>query len=89
MKTMLLVVLAITFGGCATSKAPMICKFATAPEVEKAVRGVMDDLPDSNDKTEAALALKVAKLSADAGCTALKAVEAKHAAKAVEAQKVQ
>lgn len=68
---------ALLLSGCAMSKAPMICTFATAPEVETAARSIMADLPDSDKKTEAALALKIAKLSADAGCTALKAVEAK------------
>jgi len=76
MKTSILLC-AIMLSGCAMSKAPAICTFATAPEVEAATRAVMADLPDSDKKTEAALALKIAKFSADAGCVYIKAVEAK------------
>ena len=73
----LLLLITLTISGCALSKAPAICTFATAPEVETATRAIMADLPDSDKKTEAALALKIAKLSADAGCVYIKAVEAK------------
>jgi hypothetical protein len=76
MKTAILL-FSVLLSGCAMSKAPAICTFATAPEVEAATRAVMADLPDSDKKTEAALALKIAKFSADAGCVYIKAVEAK------------
>ena len=82
MKTILLLC-ALAFGLSACSAlptmskaAPTICSFATSPEVEAATRAIMADLPDSDKKTEAALALKIAKYSADAGCVYVKAVEA-------------
>jgi endonuclease V-like protein UPF0215 family len=73
----LLLLITLTISGCAMSKAPAICTFAKAPEVETSTRAIMADLPDSDKKTEAALALKIAKFSADAGCVYIKAVEAK------------
>jgi hypothetical protein len=76
MKTAILL-FSVLLSGCAMSKAPAFCTFATAPEVEQAAREIMADLPDSDKKTEAALALKIAKFSADAGCVYIKAVEAK------------
>ena len=76
----MLVVLTL-LSGCATSKAPYFCTLATSDEVKDAATEIMKDVKPGTDKDKAELALLIADLSADAGCTAVKAIEAKKAGK--------
>lgn len=85
MKSLGIVIIALALSACSAlptmSKiAPTVCSFATSDESQSAARALIEKMPAGPSKDRAILALQIAEVSADAGCTAVKALEAKHAA---------